>query len=141
MRYNAYKSITFNIRIMKNFERQIEELTTKVNDLTESLKKAKVFTTTFLDECAKVGITRVSVGLASEKVPASVNYPFSPRSSVFQFPSGTKDKSGCTAISGVVHKLGISGGCGNSDQYQIKTDADLMEGVFELKKGQWRKIS
>ena len=79
------------------------------------------------------------VSATSEKVPASVNYPFSPQT-YSNSPVAQKIKR-MYSYFWVVHKLGISGGCGNSDQYQIKTDMRSDGGVFELKKGQWRKIS
>jgi hypothetical protein len=129
---------------IKNIENQIKDFTVnylaQIKELKQELVEARKFTQIFLNECGKQGIKRVSIGVVSDKVPATKGWNY-PEGSVFQFPSGKKgNKVGSwVAIWDVVEKLGISGGCGNGDQHQVAND-NLVEGVFELKGKMWRKI-
>ena len=94
----------------------------------------------FLGICGKrYKLTRISVGMAHESVPRSVSYSkaFSPESSVF---SDHKSYRGWPAIWEAVKEFGIDDGCGNSDQYQIRSGL-LSYGVFhkQPRKG-WVRI-
>ena len=116
-------------------------LMVEIKNLSKELKEASKFTQKFLDCCGNQGITRVSIGKKSNKVPATKEWPsgWGYEGSVFQFPSGQKGKSGWVAIWDAVEEAGISGGCGNTDQHSVSND-NLIEGVFELKDKCWRKI-
>jgi len=124
---------------MRNFAYEIKNLEDKLKEIKTSLKSAEKFTQEFLNECGKVGITGVSVGVKSDRIEATKDFPFTCQNSVFQSPSGTKGKDSWVAIWGVVNKMGISGGCGNSDQHQVRND-NLIQGVYELKGKTWRKV-
>ena len=108
------------------------------NALQHKYEAAKVFTGKLLSACEEKGITKVSVGVASKKVPASFNYPFGANGSIFQFIPKSNRGDTWPPIWDIVDKLGIGGGCGNSDQKQADL-TDLIDGVYELKKGQWKK--
>lgn len=123
---------------MRNYTYEITRLETQLKSIKSDLKEASKFTQTFLDECGKSGIKVVSIGKKSELVPATVNFPFGCSGSVFQ-NSEVRDKYGWPAIWGVVGRLNIGGGCGNTDQYSVK-DCPLIEGVYELKGKTWRKV-
>ena len=132
---------------MKNFEKEIqyleddfERVKKSIANIKDELKKASGYTQKFLEECGKEGITKVSVGVKSDKVPATNNFPFGCDGSVFQYPTEQRGKDGWVAIWGVVERLKISGGCGNTAQHQVFND-NLIEGVFELKGGKWRKVN
>ena len=124
---------------MEDLYNSLENLESEIKELKGKVKIGIEFTQEFLNKCGKAGYTRISIGKVSKKVPATVNFPFGSASSVFGFPSGTEDETGCPAIWKVVEDLKISGGAGNSDQHQVEND-NLIEGIFELKKGKWRRI-
>ena len=125
---------------MKDYLQKINSLAVEIQCLKKEFKAASKFTQKFLKECGNKGITAVSIGKKSSKVPASEGFSFSASGSVFQAPSGTKDETGWPAIWGVVNELKIGGGCGNSDQYQIAYNSQLVEGVYELKGNTWKKV-
>jgi hypothetical protein len=125
-----------------NFEYEMERtvleakaLLKKTEDLQEKYLAAKEFTQTFLNACGEAGIEAVSVAVKNKAVKASVSWPFGVQGNVFAI--GRKD--GWPAIWGVVEKLGISRGCGNTDQMQIDT-SNLIDGTYVLKEGFWLKM-
>jgi hypothetical protein len=124
---------------MRNYTYEIKNIEDKLKEIKISLKSAEKFTQEFLNECGKEGITGVSVGVKSDRIEATKDFSFGCNNSVFQSPSGTIGKDGWVAIWGVVERMGISGGCGNSDQHQVSND-NLIQGVYELKGKNWRKV-
>ena len=130
---------------MKDLREELEEAEKSFNDtikeIKSELKVSEKITQRLLNKCGKSGITRVSIGKRNSKVPASQNWSFySCHNSVFTWPEGVKDKEGWPVIWGIVDELKIDGGCGNSNQKQVSDNANLMEGVYELKNRQWRRI-
>lgn len=127
-----------------NFENKINkllgdaELALKdIKELKIAFENAKDFTCKFLGECKTQGITKVSIGVKSKRVPASFDFPFSQSTSIFQFvPKGVKQD--WPLIWGVCEKMGVSEGAGNSDQHQANMSS-LVDGVYELRKGKWIK--
>jgi len=118
---------------IKFLEEKIRSNLTELKVLKKRLREAKKFTAKFLNECAKQGIKEVGIG----KIPPSVkDWPFSGNSSVFGIG---RDKNGWPAIWGVVHKLGISCGAGNTDQHQADT-SNLIDGIYKLKQGKWIRL-
>lgn len=124
---------------MRNFKKNIEDLESRLKEVKEALKLSTKCTQEFLNECGKLGIKVVSVGIRSEKVPATLDFPFGCGGSVFQHPRGLGGKNAYVAIWEVVENLKIGGGCGNSDQHTVSND-NLIEGVYELKGKTWRKL-
>ncbi|MFA5990466.1 MAG: hypothetical protein WC803_12795 [Sphingomonas sp.] len=124
---------------MRNYTGEIARLESQFKEVKSSLKEASKFTQKFLNKCGEAGITGVSVGMKSDKIESTKHYPFECYGSVFQSPSGTRGKDGWVAIWGVVSEMGISGGCGNTDQHQVSND-NLISGVYELKERTWRKV-
>lgn len=127
-----------------NFKLKIDEFYTKQDALLNELKslesaylEAEDFTNKFLDECEKRGIELVSIQTRTDLIPASMSFPFGTSHSVFA--PGKYD--GWPAIWRVVEALGISGGCGNTDQMQISRAAQslLIDGVYTYKSGAWRR--
>jgi len=123
---------------MKNYDYKISSLESELKSLKGELANAKKFTQKFLNKCEESGITRVSVGTRSKRVPRTVDWPFGVSGSVFQHPADARGKNGYVAIWSVVEELGISGGAGNSAQHQVSNE-NLIEGVFELKGKDWIK--
>ena len=122
---------------MKDLSRELTKLKEGVKTLEAELKVYSKYTNEFLKECKKAGISVVSIGRATKRLERTLTYPFNTRGSVFS--DNVKSSNGWPAIWTVVNKLGISGGCGNSNQHQVKSSALLMEGVYELKDGKWNK--
>ena len=128
-----------------NFEYKINQAVTEAEkalkqalELQEKYNDAKDFTAKFLDECLQRGIKKVSVGKRHKSIPASIDWPFGEQGSVFQMSDVREN--GFPAIWGVCNKLGISGGAGNTDQHQIKSDTNIVDGVYHFKSGSWLKV-
>lgn len=132
---------------MEDYKSQLEKLQTQINTLKAKFESAQIFTHDFLEMCKEYDIQLVSIGKKTEKIPATINWPFGHKGSVFtneayemvktrENDDSVTERKGYPAIWRVVSKAGISGGCGNSHQHQVR-DANLIEGVFELKDGVW----
>ena len=134
-----------------NFDRKIDDALQAAKDAlsqAETLKKqyeqAKDFTAIFLDKCKARDITKVSIGVKTKKIPATQNWPFGFRGSVFSFVPKTAPEDGdshATRIWRVVDEMGISGSCGNSDQHLLASDGDekLIDGVYEFRADNWNR--
>lgn len=101
---------------------------------------ATVKTVEFLDTCEKLGLTVVGINEIPEK--RIVSWPFRGMGSAFG--NGPKSKgggyhNGSPAIWKAVELHGISGSCGNTGQHSLTKDAPLIDGVYELRKGNWIK--
>ena len=116
---------------------QINTLQDKANCLAEAYAEAEDFTLKFLACCEKHHIDLVSIGQRTDRIKSAKKYPFDVKDSVFA--DGTDSEDG-PYIWSVVSDMGISGGCGNSGQHQIRNSAKLIDGVYELKDGTWRKV-
>jgi hypothetical protein len=131
-----------------NFTHGLELLQQRQKELGEELKSlsakvtsAALFTEKFLDACREEGLKKIAIGVSHDSIPESVSFPFGPDNSVFSNRKNSK-LSGSPAIWEVVRKLGISGGCGNGDQHQLTIEgkARLIDGVYHLKDGSWKKV-
>ena len=116
---------------------QIECLVAKANSLAEAYAEAEDFTLKFLACCEKHHIDLVSIGQRTDRIKSAKKYPFDVKDSVFADGADSEDGP---YIWSVVSDMGISGGCGNSGQHQIRNSAKLIDGVYELKDGTWRKV-
>ena len=125
---------------MKDFNREVDALEQKMKVLKAELKTAQKFTQSFLEECGRQDIKRVSIGKKTDLIESAKSWgssgSFGCSGSIF----ADERKDGWPAIWRVAELTGVGGGCGNSGQYQVKRDAPLMEGVYELKGKVWRKI-
>lgn len=121
---------------MKNYFKQIEDAEVKLKTLQAELKDAKKQTTAFLKKCAEYDITKVYIGVS----PEEREWPFGGCGSVFTVGNAKAPSGDWPAIWGVVEELGISGGAGNTDQHQVRNE-NLIEGVYEVKNGNWRRVS
>jgi hypothetical protein len=124
-------------------DRQLIAVASEVDILKAEFAKAKKFTGEFLDSCAASGITKVAIGVSHKSIKSSTVHPFGAGGSVFAFqPKKVRDKTTWPPTWRVVERMGISGGCGNSDQHQLSADGrdSLIDGVYHLKSGAWMKI-
>jgi hypothetical protein len=129
-----------------NVEREIKQMSEKVRlcqmsikSLNKQYKDAKQFTNEFLQECARVGLNKISIAKSHESIKESVTFPFGASGSVFGIGiNDSRDKQGWPAIWGVCERKGLGGGCGNSNQYQVDTTR-LIEGVYHFKGGAWKR--
>lgn len=123
--------------------RNSEEALKKVKHLQRKYKEAKVVTSELLQKCEEKGVTRVSIGKRSNRVPSSEGFPFNTSGSVFTFTPKKNKTEGWPAIWGICDSLGVSGGCGNSEQRQLSNEGDekLIDGLYELRNGVWIKTN
>lgn len=131
-----------------DFEKRISDIEIRTQNLIDDIHRikkdyelSKDFTSKLLLECKNTGITKVSICKRHKSLPQSTNFSFGVNGSIFAFqPKKIKDKSVWPPVWGVVKKMGISHGCGNSNQHQIDS-SNLVDGVYHLKSGQWKKIN
>lgn len=124
---------------MKDYRNAVKELESQLKELKVSLKDAEKQTATFLKKCSEFGIEKVSIG----KHPGE-SWPFGGAGNVFTFsdertPKTKGHSAGWPAIWGVVEELGISTGCGNTDQHNVGKGENLMEGIYQMKNGKWTR--
>jgi len=117
-------------------EGQMLRLKTQFNDLKNEFDESVEYTKVFLDECKKQGIKLVSIGRTDEEIKSTNGWPFDPARSIF---ADNRSKDDWPAIWKVSENLGIGGGCGNSGQHQISSEAyaRLVDGVYSYKNGKW----
>lgn len=132
--------MVINMNFDKKFEqvyKEIDDLKKEYNNLYIAYKEARNFTEEFLDCCEKVGIKKVGIRDYDESFKA---YPFT----FGQYESVFADEyfNGWPAIWKVCSDLKIGGGAGNGGQCQLNTEActRLIDGIYELKDGNWKKI-
>ena len=130
-----------------DYEKRMENLILKYETLhddikisIEEYKEALESTNKFLEDCAKSGLRKVSIQRKHKSIPESMDFAFGPSGSVFGIGiNDSRDESGWPAIWGVVQRAGISGGAGNANQHQIRSDT-LIDGVYHFRSGKWMKI-
>ena len=119
---------TKSMREFVSVENRIKDLEVDLKNLVQEFRTAKKNTDKLLALSAKVGITKVGICRKLDDT-----FPFGAGGNIF---ANGKER---TEIWGVVEQMGISGGCGNSNQHQLSTAACLVEGVYELKAGKWNR--
>lgn len=112
------------------------DLKRELDDVSELLAIATTKTQELLAIAASVGTTVVSIG---KKHPLTDNksWPFGTSGSIFT-PKADK-VNGYPASWHIASKAGVSFGCGNGNQHQVK-DEHLIDGVYECRDGQWARI-
>lgn len=120
-----------------DMEQSLSEMKTSIKALKDEYLSCKKFTASFLSECGKSGISKVAIQRAHKSIPKSASFVFGVNNSVFT--NDQHDENGWPAIWGVVERIGIGMGCGNSNQHQIDARR-LVDGVYHLKDGAWNKI-
>lgn len=120
---------------MTNEEYEIEAASGDLRRIAKAIF-IKETTDTFLDNCKKVGISKVSICVAHESVPRSTTFCFGVCGSVF---SDDVSYGSWPAIWKACEMSGIGTGCGNGNQHQIDWHK-VLEGVYHLIKGKWKKI-
>jgi hypothetical protein len=121
------------------FEELKEQADALALDATAMLDKynaACEFTSKFLATCSKHYIREVCIGVSNKIVPSSVAWPFNTSNSIFAMGNS---ENGWPKIWEIVEKMGIGGGCGNSDQHQ-SDNSNLVDGAYQHKDGKWIKI-
>lgn len=121
----------------ESLQEKITALQDEVTALGKAYAEAVEFTLHFLEVCEKYNLSLVSVGKATTKIEGSIHFPFRHSGSVF---ADGQDEDGLPTIWRVVKELDISGGAGNKGQHQINCSAKMVDGVYELKDGKWRKL-
>lgn len=129
--------MNFSYKI-NDLEKRIAELQEEAAMIRTDLVKAGEFTDLFLNKCAERNITRVAVGIADPETDGAKGW----NGGYGMVFSNDVCAGTWPAIWGAVEAMGISSGCGNSNQHQISQEgiAKLVDGVYELKDGKWRMI-
>ena len=121
---------------MRTLETRILTLHHQWEQLYRAYGDAHDFTMTFLEACQKNGISIVSIQTKTDLIPETKTFPFGVRGSVF---SDDVSVGGWPAIWLAVRDAGLQDGCGNGNQMQTNC-SKLVDGVYELKDGKWRRI-
>lgn len=141
-----------------NFTKKLDDLTKEiramqsemgrqiciVQRLTKTVEKAEVATANFLSKCQEHGLECVAIGMRTRRIPVSISYPFSPDGVAFgEGVSRKPDEDGRLsrdpAIWHAAYDAGVASGCGNNGSQQVIDDL-LIDGVYELRGGVWKKV-
>jgi hypothetical protein len=129
---------------IKAAEMGIEQLLKDLTKLREDFEEAKTYTGEFLAWCSKNGVNRVGIGMRDDGFKDSANYPFGASGSIFAdgCELDEKGRPSWPIAWKLADGFGISGGAGNSGERQISLEArnKLIDGIYECKNGQWRKV-
>ncbi|WP_181034737.1 hypothetical protein [Clavibacter michiganensis] len=128
---------------MTDFERKtqtFQDRTTALHaELTATRKhlaRANEKTAELLQIAAEAGVTAVSIGKKHPRVE-NEGWPFGYSGNIFT-PVGERVGSWPAAWH-IAERAGIGGGSGNTGQHQTD-NTDLIDGVYELRAGQWARI-
>lgn len=119
---------------LKKHKNDLEE---RINDLENKYKNNAEFTIEFLKCCEENGIKKVGIQKGANDLKGSIDFPFGNEYSVY----ADERLDGWPAVWKVCDDMKISGGCGNSGQHQISSQAaaKFINGVYELKDGVWHR--
>ena len=90
-----------------------------------------------IDLCDKAGYIGITVCMADDCVKRSTNFVFGPDKSVFTEPGEKYDHSGFPKIWTIIDTLGVSAGCGNDQQKQLKYGHKLTKACYKKEKNDW----
>ena len=125
---------------LKHVEQRSNQIAQESTELREKYESATKFTAEFLASCEAKGITKVAIGKSHKSVPSSIRHPFGASGSVFSFqPKEAASFNGWPPIWAVVSEMGVSAGCGNTDQHQADLSG-LIDGVYHRKNGHWHRV-
>lgn len=127
--------INYEIKKLKNKQNEIDG---QIKSLEDRYIENTLFTNEFLECCRKNGIKKVGINTGDESLEGYRKHPFGKSGNVF----ADEDKDGWPAIWAVCEQMNISGGCGNGGQHQISSiaSAKLIDGIYELENGIWKRI-
>lgn len=120
---------------MKDYNKILENQKEEIKNLLEEIKRAEETTKTFLNLCLENNIMEVAIGVNSDKMERCKDWPFNHNNSVFT--NEVRNDLGYPAIWKVVGDMNIGAGCGNSMQYSIDSEVEIMPGYYEYRDGQW----
>ena len=125
------------IKELNKLKMQKNNLEECIIDLEHKYKNNVEFTTKFLKCCEENGIKKVGIQVIADDLKGSKNFPFGAAGNVF----ADERLDGWPAIWKVCEDMKISGGCGNSGQHQISSNASakFIDGIYELKDGVWHR--
>ena len=126
---------------MANFDYRIKQVEESVLKIRSEYEEARDFTAILLDKAKSMGIKALGINKTSKKTQDS---PWSEMHGygIFAKEKGDDDK-GWSLVWRLAEEMEIYAGCGNNQQAQIKHDksAQLVDGIYELKAGIWKKTS
>lgn len=102
------------------------------------MNKKETLTDKLLKMCEENGISRVAIGVNHPLVPSSVDSGIRTSNDIFTYMAKRHD--GFPPIWGIVEKLRISCGCGNTDHHQADISG-LIPGVYQLNRSKWLKVA
>jgi len=127
-------------RELKYTKAAIERLKAELDALRANYKEAQKNTILLLDKCSPY-YTAISIGKSHNEVPNSVGFVFGAEGNIFGYNEDDKKAriNDRPAIWSIAEDMGISAGCGNSHQHQVRTSR-LVDGVYKVQDGKWKRI-
>ena len=126
---------------MANFDYRIKQVEESVLKIRSEYEEARDFTAILLDKAKSMGIKALGINKTSKKTQDS---PWSEMHGygIFAKERGDGGK-GWPLVWRLAEEMEIHAGCGNNQQAQIENDksAQLVDGIYELKAGIWKKTS
>ena len=126
---------------MANFDYRIKQVEESVLKIRSEYEEARDFTAILLDKAKSMGIKALGINKTSKKTQDS------PWSEMHEYGIFAKERGdvgkGWPLVWRLAEEMEIYAGCGNNQQAQIENDksAQLVDGIYELKAGIWKKTS
>ncbi len=121
---------------MANFEDRLSQHEESLAKLRKEYEEARDFTAILLDKAKSMGIKALGINKTNKKTQDT------PWSEMHSYGIFAKERgSGWPLVWRLAEEADIYAGCGNNQQAQIKYNksAQLIDGIYELKKGVWVK--
>lgn len=127
---------------MANFDYRIKQVEESVLKIRSEYEEARDFTAILLDKAKSMGIKALGINKTSKKTQDSPWSEMHGLYGIFAKERGDGGK-GWPLVWRLAEEMEIYAGCGNNQQAQIKNDksAQLVDGIYELKAGIWKKTS
>lgn len=115
---------------------RVDELCSDIDRMNADFVESASFTDKFLNKCKQLGLSRVAVGIADQDTDGAKGW-----NGGYGMVFSNDHRTGTwPTIWKVIEDMQMEGGCGNSNQYQSSSVHRLVDGVYELKDGNWIKL-
>jgi hypothetical protein len=126
--------------------KRVEALILQAENIRDRIKVAAENTQNILQACDDLGVPIVGIGKRTDEFKDSKGHPFGAGGSVFadgrsveyyQVKGVRHQREGWPIAWQIARNAGVSAGCGNSGQHQVK--GEFLDGVYRCKDGVWSK--
>lgn len=125
--------------IQREIDMRVSNLRSVIAEAERALEKieaAKEKTAEVLSIANEIGVKTVGIGRKHASL-GNTEFPFGGSGSIFT-PTQSRH-NGWPSAWHIAERAGISGGCGNTGQHQIRQDS-CVDGVYRCIKGVWTRI-